>query len=108
MPRTGSTFTLNAMDDPVAIMTQGLSRRFRNMASVSPFYVPLVSQTGGHLSWTFKPGHKGYYDDLVLGFMKQMNEMFGLNVSVIETQDEFQQEVMVDGELYNGNPSDDR
>ena len=70
------TFTLNAMDDPVAIMTQGLSRRFRNMASVSPFYVPLVSQTGGHLSWTFKPGHKGYYDDLVLGFMKQMNEMF--------------------------------
>ena len=39
---------------------------------------------------------------------EQMNEMFGLNVQVVETQDEFQQEVMVDGELYNGNPSDDR
>ena len=39
---------------------------------------------------------------------EQINEMFGLNVSVIETQDEFQQEVMVDGELYNGNPTDDR
>ena len=34
---------------------------------------------------------------------EQINEMFGLNVSVIETQDEFQQEVMNDGELYNGN-----
>ena len=39
---------------------------------------------------------------------EQMNEMFGLNVQVVETQDEFQQEVMSDGELYNGNPSDDR
>ena len=57
-------------------MTQGLTRRFKNMASVSPFYCPLVSQTGGHLSWTFKPGQKGYYDDLCIGFMKKMNEMF--------------------------------
>ena len=39
---------------------------------------------------------------------EQMNEMFGLNVQVVETQDEFQQEVMSDGELYNGNSSDDR
>ena len=39
---------------------------------------------------------------------EQMNEMFGLNVQVVETQDEFQQEVMDNGELYNGNPSDDR
>ena len=39
---------------------------------------------------------------------EQLIEMFGLNVRVIETQDEFQQEVMEDGELYNGNPSDDR
>ena len=38
---------------------------------------------------------------------EQMNEMFGLNVSVIETQDEFQQEVIDDGELYNGNQSND-
>ena len=39
---------------------------------------------------------------------EQLNEMFGLNVRVIETQDEMQQEVMDDGELYNGNPTVDR
>ena len=39
---------------------------------------------------------------------QQMNEMFGLNVSVVETQDEFQKEVMDDGEIYTGNSSDDR
>lgn len=39
---------------------------------------------------------------------QQMNEMFGLNVSVVETQDEFQKEVMDDGELYIGNSTDDR
>ena len=39
---------------------------------------------------------------------EQMNQMFGLNVRVVETQDEFQTEVVDDGELYNGNPSDDR
>ena len=32
---------------------------------------------------------------------EQMNQMFGLNVRVIETQDEFECEVMDDGELYN-------
>ena len=32
---------------------------------------------------------------------QQMNEMFGLNVRVIETQDEFEEEVTDDGELYN-------
>ena len=39
---------------------------------------------------------------------QQMNEMFGLNVSVVETQDEFEEEVIGGGELYNGNPSVDR
>ena len=39
---------------------------------------------------------------------EQMNEMFGLNVQVVETQDEFESEVTDDGKLYNGNPSDDR
>ena len=39
---------------------------------------------------------------------QQMNEMFGLNVNVVETQDEFQKEVMDDGEIYTGNSSDDR
>ena len=39
---------------------------------------------------------------------EQINKMFGLNVSVSETQDEFQQEVIDDGELYDGNTSDDR
>ena len=39
---------------------------------------------------------------------EQLNEMFGLNVRVVETQDEFESEVAEDGELYNGNPSDDR
>ena len=34
---------------------------------------------------------------------EQMNQMFGLNVRVIETQDEFEMEVSDDGELYNGN-----
>ena len=38
---------------------------------------------------------------------EQLNEMFGLNVRVIETQDEMQEEVMNDGELYNGNQRDD-
>ena len=32
---------------------------------------------------------------------EQINEMFGLNVRVIETQDEFESEVMDDGEFYN-------
>ena len=32
---------------------------------------------------------------------EQLNEMFGLNVNVIETQDEFESEVTDDGELYN-------
>ena len=39
---------------------------------------------------------------------EQLNEMFGLNVRVIETQDEMQEEVMNDGELYTGNPTVDR
>lgn len=34
---------------------------------------------------------------------EQMNEMFGLNVNVVETQYEMEQEVKQDGELYNGN-----
>ena len=38
---------------------------------------------------------------------EQMNEMFGLNVQVVETQDEFESEVMEDGELYNGNKGTD-
>ena len=38
---------------------------------------------------------------------EQINEMFGLNVRVVETQDEFQSEVMNDGELYNGNSRTD-
>ena len=38
---------------------------------------------------------------------EQINQMFGLNVSVIETQDEFESEVTEDGELYNGNQSVD-
>ena len=38
---------------------------------------------------------------------QQINEKFGLNVRVIETQDEFQSEVMDDGELYNGNSRTD-
>ena len=33
---------------------------------------------------------------------EQMNQMFGLNVRVIETQDELESEVMDDGELYSG------
>ena len=39
---------------------------------------------------------------------QKMNEMFGLNISVKETQDEMKQEVMNDGELYDGNTSNDR
>lgn len=38
---------------------------------------------------------------------EQMNEMFGLSVRVVETQDEFESEVTEDGELYNGNQSVD-
>ena len=34
---------------------------------------------------------------------EQINEMFGLNVHVIETQDDFEMEVSNDGELYNDN-----
>ena len=37
---------------------------------------------------------------------EQINEMFGLNVRVVETQDELQQEVMDDGELYDGIEND--
>lgn len=37
----------------------------------------------------------------------QMNEMFGLNVRVVETQDEMKEEVEQDGELYDGNQRDD-
>ena len=33
---------------------------------------------------------------------EQINEMFGLNVTIKETQDEFQEEVTEDGELYSG------
>ena len=38
---------------------------------------------------------------------EQINEMFGLNVRVVETQDEFECEVMDDGKLYNGSQRDD-
>ena len=38
---------------------------------------------------------------------EQMNEMFGLNVSVVEIQDELQKEVISDGEVYNDNSRDD-
>ena len=38
---------------------------------------------------------------------EQMNEMFGLNIRVIETQDDMKEEVEQDGELYNGNQRDD-
>ena len=39
---------------------------------------------------------------------QKMNEMFGLNITVKETQDEMKQEVVNDGELYDGNTSNDR
>ena len=39
---------------------------------------------------------------------QKMNEMFGLNITVSETQDEMKQEVMNDGELYDGNTTDGR
>ena len=39
---------------------------------------------------------------------EQMNQMFGLQVSVRETQDEFESEVTDDGELYTGNQTVDR
>ena len=39
---------------------------------------------------------------------EMMNEKFGLNVRVIETQDEFQQEVLNDGELYDDNRGNDK
>ena len=38
---------------------------------------------------------------------KQMNEMFGLNIRVTESQDEMMKEVELDGELYNGNQGND-
>ena len=38
---------------------------------------------------------------------EQINKMFGLNVRVVETQDEFQSEVMDDGELYDNDSRDD-
>ena len=38
---------------------------------------------------------------------QQMNEMFGLNIRVNETQDEMKEEVEQDGELYNGSQRDD-
>ena len=38
---------------------------------------------------------------------EQMNDMFGLNIRVIETQDEMKEEVEQDGELYNGSQRDD-
>ena len=39
---------------------------------------------------------------------QKMNEMFGLNISVVETQDEMKQEVMNDAELYDGDTTDGR
>ena len=38
---------------------------------------------------------------------EQINKMFGLSVRVVETQDEFESEVIDDGEFYNGNQRDD-
>ena len=38
---------------------------------------------------------------------EQINKMFGLNIRVIETQDEMKEEVEQDGELYNGSQRDD-
>ena len=38
---------------------------------------------------------------------EQMNERFGLNVRVVETQDEMNEEVEQDGKLYYGNQGDD-
>ena len=38
---------------------------------------------------------------------EQMNEMFGLNIRVVETQDEFESEVSDDGALYDGSQGDD-
>ena len=38
---------------------------------------------------------------------EMMNEKFGLNVTVRETQDEFQEEVTNDGELYNDDRGND-
>ncbi|ELP92911.1 hypothetical protein EIN_312830 [Entamoeba invadens IP1] len=67
--------TLNAEDDPVAIMTDQLFERMKNIASVSPFYIPLKTKTGGHLSWTFEEGKKGYYDDICLSFFDKVNDL---------------------------------
>ena len=38
---------------------------------------------------------------------EQINQMFGLQVTVRETQDEFEMEVKDSGELYNDNSGDD-
>ena len=39
---------------------------------------------------------------------EMMNEMFNLSVTVRETQDEFEEEVTDDGELYDDNSRDDK
>ena len=47
------------------------------------------------------------WDELQASIEQQMNDMFGLNIRVIETQDEMKEGVELDGELYNGNQRDD-
>ena len=38
---------------------------------------------------------------------EMINQKYGLNIHVIETQDEFESEVMDDGKLYNDNQGND-
>ena len=61
----------------------------------------IVDETNSNNQFIKMASDIGYKQRLLA--CEKMNEMFGLNVTVSETQDEFESEVMDDGELYNDN-----
>ena len=66
----------------------------------------IVDETNSNNQFIKMSSDIGYKQRLLA--CEMMNEMFGLNVRVIETQDEFQQEVNDSGELYDDDRRDDK
>ena len=65
----------------------------------------IVDETNSNNQFIKMSSDIGYKQRLLA--CEMMNEMFGLNVSVKETQDEFQEEVNDSGELYDDDRRDD-
>ena len=65
--------TLNARDDPIAVINELNEERIRETAMNSNAFVSVMTYSGGHLGWVSgKRSARGWDDDVVLSFADEL------------------------------------